>query len=96
MYGRGVIRNPGLLGEIKSGEKVSVGVLRDFHDRLYHDYTELFFGDRNVLFKMKEIWSYLADSFVDSEKYAKRIRKAQRAADYEAAVGALFRDCELR
>lgn len=95
MYGRGVIRNPGLLGEIKSGQKISSGVLRDFHDRLYHDYTELFSGDRNVLFKMKEIWSYMADSFVDSEKYAKKIRKAQRAADYEAAVGALFRDCEL-
>lgn len=95
MYGRGVIRNPGLLGEIKSGTKVSAEVLKSFHDRLYHDYMELFSGDKNVLFKMKEIWSYMADSFADSGKYAKKIRKAQRSADYEAAVNALFRDCEL-
>ena len=96
MYGRGIIRNPGLLGEIKSGAKVSMEVLRDFHDKLYHDYTELFSGDKNVLFKMKEIWSYMAESFADSDKYAKKIRKAQRSADYEAAVNALFRDCELQ
>ena len=49
MYGRGIIRNPGLLGEIKSGAKVSMEVLRDFHDKLYHDYAELFSGDKNVL-----------------------------------------------
>lgn len=70
--------------------------LWEFHDRLYFDYRELFFGDRNVLFKMKEVWSYLAGAFESSEKYAKKIKKAGHSMEYEAAVDALFRECKLR
>lgn len=95
MLGRGAIRNPGLLGEIKTGKKAEKETLHAFHDRLYEDYSRLFSGDRNVLFKMKEVWSYMAQLFEHSEKYAKKIRKADRASDYEAAVNALFRDCEV-
>lgn len=95
MLGRGAIRNPGLLGEIKTGKKAEKETLHAFHDRLYEDYSRLFSGDRNVLFKMKEVWSYMAQLFEHSEKYAKKIRKADQASDYEAAVNALFRDCEV-
>lgn len=96
MFGRGVIGNPGLLGEIKSERKICKEQLREFHDRLYFDYRELFSGDRNVLFKMKEVWSYLAGAFESSEKYAKKIKKAGHSMEYEAAVDALFRECKLR
>ena len=96
MLGRGAIRNPGLLGEIKSGAKADKETLHAFHDRLYEDYSQLFSGDRNVLFKMKEVWFYLSQMFEHSEKYAKKIQKAGRAADYVAAVNALFRDCEVK
>ncbi len=95
MYGRGIISNPGLLGEIKYGEKLEKERLFSFHNRLYADYQELFSGDRNVLFKMKEIWSYMINLFTNPEKYAKKIRKAERACDYEAAVTALFAEQEL-
>ena len=47
-------------------------------------------GDRVVLFKMKELWYYLAQNFTDSTKYAKKIRKAERLPAYESAVNALF------
>lgn len=96
MFGRGVIGNPGLLGSIKGDERPDKRKLQEFHDRLYRDYTELFSGDRNVLYKMKEIWSYQIQLFADSEKYAKKIRKAQRAAEYEAVVRELFANVPLQ
>ena len=52
-------------------------------------------GERNVLFKMKELWFYLAWSFENSEKYEKKIRKAQHLSDYRLVVRQLFTELEL-
>lgn len=96
MLGRGIIRNPGLYGEMLGSPAVDKKTLQSFHDKLYADYTEEFSGDRNVLFKMKEIWSYMIDLFVDDKKYGKKIRKAQHAAEYESVVRMLFADAGLK
>ena len=89
--GRGLLANPGLAGEIKGLGVPDKERIREFHDMVYQGYRETISGDRNVLFKMKEFWFYLLFLFPDSEKYGKKIRKAERAAAYEAAVAALFR-----
>ena len=52
-------------------------------------------GERNVLFKMKESWFYMIYMFSNHEKYAKKIKKAQRLSDYELAVESLFREQEI-
>lgn len=70
--------------------------LRRFHDLLVERYYERMADDRNVLFKMKELWSYLIDSFEDAEKYGKKIRKAQKMADYKEAIRQLFAECPVR
>lgn len=90
MYGRGLISNPGLIGEIREGKKQDKAVFRQFHDKIYADYRELLHDERNVLFRMKELWSYLSASFLDAEKSAKKIRKAQHYGDYESAVSDIF------
>lgn len=90
MIGRGMLANPGLVGELQGKEPMDKQRLRNFHDRIYRDYQGLLFGEKNVLFKMKELWSYLIESFEDAEKEAKKIRKAQRLREYEEAVEALF------
>ncbi len=90
MIGRGIIANPGLLGEIKGQEEASRKQLRRFHDRLYEEYRELHMGDKNVLFKMKEIWCYLGQAFPGCEKLLKRIRKAERLDRYEEVVNQCF------
>lgn len=90
MIGRGVIANPGLLGEIRGAGAADCEAIREFHDRLYEEYRRLNMGDRNVLFKMKEIWSYLGGMFPGCEKQLKRIRKAERTDRYEEAVNACF------
>ncbi len=44
---------------------------------------------------MKELWSYLAFSFEGAEKPLKKLKKAQRMADYQAAAAAVLEDCPL-
>lgn len=95
MIGRGLIRNPYLVHELKGNKELSKEVLKEFHDTIYAAYKQVISGDRNVLFKMKEIWIFMIDLFTDNTKYFKKIKKSERANDYEEAVAALFREQEL-
>ena len=70
--------------------------IRTFHDELLEDYRMIMSGDRNALFKMKEIWIYLGKNFVESEKYMKKIKKSQHLSEYEIAVKELLWECELK
>lgn len=90
MFGRGIVANPGLINEIRDGEAPDKKKLRAFHDRIYSEYQKILSGDRNVLFRMKELWNYMAPGFTNYEKAAKKIKKAQHFSDYEAAVNGLF------
>lgn len=90
MFGRGVIANPGLLSEIRDQEAPDKKKLRAFHDRIYSEYQKIVPEEKNVLFRMKELWNYMAPGFSHYEKPAKRIRKAQHFGEYEAAVNVLF------
>ncbi len=43
-----------------------------------------------MLFKMKEVWCYLGQSFLGCEKQLKRIKKAEKTDRYEEAVDRCF------
>ena len=90
MFGRGIIGNPGLLEEITRGTKADVRRLQAFHDDVLEGYLANCFGEKNALFKMKEIWCYMGRLFPDGQKLLKKVKKAQRLADYRAACGELF------
>lgn len=95
MLGRGIIANPSLVDLISSHKKLELQRLREFHDQIYHDYQELLSGDRNVLFKMKELWFYMAGLFQDSSKYYKKIKKSEKLWQYEAIIEDIFHNREL-
>jgi len=95
MFGRGLLANPGLIGDIKSNIKLEKKLLKDFHDKIYADYKRILFGDKNVLFKMKEFWFYLIPVFSDNAKYAKKIKKSKGFYDYDEAVSSLFREQDI-
>lgn len=95
MFGRGIIKKPWLLSLIRDGERPDKKKLRAFHDGLYREYREILSGERNVLFRMKELWSYMAPSFTNYEKYAKKIKKSQNLCSYNEAVEMLFSSQEL-
>lgn len=90
MLGRGILRNPGLL-QLATGTMPEKAVVKEFHDRLYHDYRSVMPGDRPTLFKMKELWSYMGPLFTGwEEHYAKQIRKCTQLNDYEQIVKYIF------
>lgn len=95
MLGRGVIANPFLTGLLKGEGLPSDGRERflAFHREVLDGYRNIMSGDRNVLFKMKELWAYMGVLFLDSERHRKRIRKADRLTEYEAAVNRMAEEC---
>lgn len=96
MLGRGILRNPALIGVLKHGRMPEKDVVRAYHDELYARYQEVLFGEKTVLFKMKEFWFYLDELFEDNKKYAKQIKKAERLSAYEEAVERMFLECEFK
>ncbi|MBB2183363.1 tRNA-dihydrouridine synthase family protein [Lachnospiraceae bacterium MD1] len=92
MIGRGLLSNPGLIDAIQYNVKLEKEKLKAFHDQIYEGYQRTLFGDRNVLYKMKEIWFYLISRFPENAKYAKKIKKAERLADYEQVIERLFQE----
>lgn len=95
MLGRGLLTNPGLTREITERTFIDKKILKEFHDKVYEGYQGVLFGEKNVLYKMKELWFYLSQGFADPAKYAKKIRKSERLSDYDEAVSSLFREREL-
>ena len=91
MLGRGMIANPGLAGSLSDQDaRMTKEEFRSFHDEILEGYREIMSGDRNALFKMKELWSYQMTLFPGCEKQAKKIRKAGTMDSYLAAVDELF------
>lgn len=96
MIGRGLLYNPGLPKEIRTGEKLLKNNIREFHDELFEEYKIRMSGDKNALYKMKNIWEFMSFGFENSEKYVKKIRKSEKIKDYNDAVHNLFSDCDLK
>lgn len=95
MLGRGLLKNPGLTREIRRQILLDKKTLKMFHDHLYQGYCRVLSGDRTILFKMKELWGFLAPAFTDYEKYAKKIKKSEKLPVYEEVVEKLFAEQEL-
>ena len=91
MLGRGAVADPSLLRQMKGGAALSGKELACFLDRLAADYETVLSGERDVLFKLKELWFYLGRLFPDGGAELKKIRKAQHFAEYRAAVRSLVR-----
>ena len=98
MIGRAAVSDPFLPGLIKGGSlPPDPGAsIRAFHDGLYFDYREALDGQRHVLDKMKELWSYLGRSFPDSGEALKKIAKSTTFPGYETIVRQVFTGSEYR
>lgn len=89
-----------LQGEITESESRKTGKAMDsdklwiFHDRIYEGYRAYMQGDKPVLFKMKELWSYLQVGFNEiaggsnpkTDKLMKQLRKCSICADYDSVI----------
>lgn len=98
MLGRGIIADPELAETLSGHTPVRdkdrlLNFLTDICDRYL---TAMTGGERNTLYKLKEIWVYLGSLFEYGEKYLKKIKKANRLAEYETAMHALFENSGLK
>lgn len=99
MIGRGILRDPILVDKIIDNPEYNYlnrkqvsDKIKQFHDELYAEYMDYMSGEMNVLFKMKEIWTYLSENelFENNERLLKRIRKAKTCSEYENIISELF------
>ena len=56
-----------------------------FLEQIKCDYLEVGMGEKNTLFKLKELWAYMGQNAPEAKKALKRIRKSQSMADYDSA-----------
>ena len=58
----------------------------NFHDEIYHGYQEIMAPDKNVLFHMKELWTYWKELYTDCDREIRNILKTKNYGEYEAAI----------
>ena len=98
MFGRGMTGNPQLPElccqsfDRPADKSMNFDLSRffHFHDEVLEGYREVLSGEKNVLFKMKELWCYMESDFPGREKTIKKIKKAGNLDDYHRAVSALY------
>lgn len=96
MIGRGIISNPALGRELRGGKRLEKEEFLQFHDLLLQGYQTYISGDKNTLFKMKELWFYFEKQFDHPEKKMKKIKKAEHMTDYQLAVKQLLKEVPLK
>ena len=87
MLGRGLISDPSLADKLKGfSTETDFAKFRRLHDTIYHGYQKVISPDINVLYKMRELWSYWQTLFDGKERDIKRLLKAKKYAEYEDVV----------
>lgn len=102
MIGRGLLMRPGFTaGMLRQNgempEETAESGSREmwlFHDRIYEGYRSYLQGDKPVLFKMKELWSYLQVGLTElagenntrTDKLMKQLRKCNTCTDYDSVI----------
>lgn len=85
MMGRGILTNPGLVREIQGQNPLTYRELFAFEYDIREQYKTIM-PALPVLFKMKEIWSFMSHSLPDSSLAWKEIKKTKKLSDYEIVI----------
>lgn len=90
MIGRGLIADPFLPGMIKNDTTEYPTnrwkLFSEFHDTIYNQYDEALSGPTPIKMKMLGFWEYFSQSFPNSQKVFKKIKKANNPRAYQQAV----------
>ena len=77
MIGRGMLTDPSLIRCLSGGKPYTKEEINEFLRRLREDYSREFSGERPVLQKLKELWSYMGMRFPDKEAAVKNLLKCR-------------------
>ncbi len=87
MLGRGLISDPSLADKLLGFTSETDFVkFRKLHDTIYHEYQKVMSPDINVLYKMRELWSYWQTLFDGRDRDIKHLLKAKKYAEYEDVI----------
>ncbi len=89
MFGRGLLKNPGIVRECYGEHRAEPLRIQEFSDRIYEEYAQIM-GSHNAMFKMKELWLYLGQFFTKEERVLKPLKKAGTAEEMKNAVHRLI------
>ena len=95
MLGRGILANPFLAEEIRSMDCIPSDKIMRLHNYvidLYEDRLQHAGGSPKVLGRMKELWSYLMNSFEEPQVVWRKIKKINALKEYEDAVEEIFKN----
>lgn len=95
MLGRGLLTNPALIRQLLTGQALLRNEFGEFHNDVFHAYEREMSGERNLLFKMKELWNYWVYLFDDLEHNRRRIRKVQSKQEYVMTVSKIINHCKM-
>jgi tRNA-dihydrouridine synthase len=87
MIGRGVIMNPelpGILREDLDTNNIHVKTLKSFLNEITENYCEEMSNEKQVVMKMKELWTYLSMGLSLDKKQLKEIHKTNKLSDYKS------------
>ena len=88
MIGRGLVMNPNLANDIKSGEKGEFDRVkfRKFLNELLENYMTEMSHEKQVVMKMKELWTYFSMGLNLDKKQLKEIHKVSRVSEYKNVI----------
>ena len=90
MMGRGILKNPALMREIRGGETLEDRELIAFFEELSMRYMQVLRSETFTLYKLKEIWVYILQNYPEEKKIAKTIKKAKTIEEFMIAAKNLF------
>jgi tRNA-dihydrouridine synthase len=91
MIGRGLVANPGMLNGDESTE-----TLRSYLNGLLEGYMKAFGSGRNAMFRLKEHWHYLQESFSGCEKLVKQLQKATDVDLFFGTMDKILSECPFQ
>ncbi|MBO7452382.1 MAG: tRNA-dihydrouridine synthase family protein [Clostridiales bacterium] len=87
MLGRGLITDPSLTDKLKGfATETDFERFWRLHDALYNEYRRIMSPDINILYKMKDLWTYWRVLFEDNERDIKRLLKVKKCTEYDEIV----------
>lgn len=95
MLGRGLLANPALVRQIYKGQPVMQTEFVEFHNQIFAAYEKLMSGERNLLFKMKELWNYWVCLFENPERNIARLKKVESKQEYMMIVSQIVKYCDI-
>lgn len=95
MIGRGLIMNPNLAWEIMNSDnsekkEFDKNKFRSFITEIMEDYIVEMSNEKQVVMKMKELWTYFAMGLGLDKSRLKEIHKVNKLSDYKNAVQMIF------